>query len=94
MVKHAAKEGEPLLTAAERVERAFAKLTAGKEFTPDQQAWLRRIHGHLLANLSIERDDFDNVPVLLDAGGWSKADQVFNGRLPELIGRLNEAIAA
>jgi type I restriction enzyme R subunit len=94
MVKHAAKEGEPLLTAAERVERAFAKLTAGKSFTPEQQAWLGRIHGHLIANLSIERDDFDSIPVLLDAGGWSKADKVFNGKLPELISTLNEAIAA
>jgi len=30
MVKHAAKDGEPLLTALERVERAFKTLTAGR----------------------------------------------------------------
>jgi len=33
MIKHAAKEGEPLLTAEERVERAFAKVVTGKTFT-------------------------------------------------------------
>ena len=40
MVKHAAREQEPLLTAEERVERAFQKLTAGKQFTPEQEQWL------------------------------------------------------
>src|SRR5205807_10240670 len=40
MVKHAAKEEEPLLTAAERVDRAFAKITTGREFTEEQKKWL------------------------------------------------------
>ncbi len=48
MVKHAAKEEEPLLTAAERVERAFAKITAGQQFTEEQQKWLDRIRAHLV----------------------------------------------
>jgi hypothetical protein len=47
MVKHAADEGQPLLTAEERVNRALAKLSEGRTFTDDQRKWLDRI-GHAL----------------------------------------------
>jgi type I restriction enzyme R subunit len=94
MVKHAAREEEPLLTAAERVERAFARLTAGREFTAEQQAWLDRIRQHLTTNLTIDQEDFDDIPILQDAGGWGKANRVFVGELEELIEELNGAMAA
>jgi len=84
MVKHAARDEEPLLTAAERVERAFAKITADRQFTDEQQKWLDRIRAYLVAGLSIDRRDFDNVPVLLD----------FGRRLHELLNEINEALAA
>jgi type I restriction enzyme R subunit len=93
-VKHAAKESEPLLTAAERVGKAFDKLAAGKTFTAVQQAWLDRIRGHLVANLTIEQGDFDAIPVLSDPGGWGAANRVFDGKLEELVQALNEALAA
>ncbi len=94
MVKHAADEGEPLLTATERVERAFAKITAGRQFTEDQQKWLDRIRRHLVVSLSIDRKDFESVPVLLDPGGWKPADRVFAGQLNDILDQLNEALAA
>jgi type I restriction enzyme R subunit len=59
MVKHAAREQEPLLTAAERVDRALARIKAGRTFTQLQQQWLDRIRKHLITNLTIDRDDFD-----------------------------------
>ena len=94
MVKHAAKNEEPLLTAPERVERAFTKIAVGRQFTDEQKKWLDRIRAHLIVSLSIDRGDFENVPVLLDAGGWKPADRVFDGRLEKLIEDLNEAMAA
>jgi type I restriction enzyme R subunit len=94
MVKHAAREAEPLFTASERVGRAFAKLSEGRSFTPEQQKWLDRIRQHLEANLSIDRDDFENVPILNGAGGWSPANKVFDGRLAELVEELNASLAA
>jgi hypothetical protein len=69
MVKHAAKEDEPLYTASERVEPAFVNVTAGKSFTPNQQAWLDRIRQVMLANLSIDREDFDYQDALSARGG-------------------------
>jgi type I restriction enzyme R subunit len=94
MVKHAAKEQEPLLTAAERVERAFAQIKAGRLFTPEQEQWLGRIREHLIANLSIDEDDFENIPVLQQAGGWGKANRVFRGELKALLRSGNQAVAA
>ena len=94
MVKHAAEEEEPLLTSTERVDRAFRKIMGGRSFTAEQQRWLDRIRVHLVENLSIDRQDFDNVPVLSREGGWRAADRSFGGRLEELLSEVNEAIAA
>jgi len=94
MVKHAARDEEPLLTAEERVGRAFDLLTAKDTFTTEQQRWLERIRQHLIANLSIDEDDFENVPILQAAGGWGNANRAFKGKLPVLLKAFNEAIAA
>jgi type I restriction enzyme, R subunit len=95
MVKHAAKEEEPLLTASERVERAFKAVTAGHAFTPDQQKWLDRIREVMFQNLSIDQEDFEYQDALSGAGGWGAAKRLFGDQvLLDLIHRLNEAIAA
>jgi type I restriction enzyme R subunit len=93
MVKHAAREDEPLFTAEERVERAFERITAGHEFSSDQQQWLDRIRLHLIQNLSITQGDFDAIPVFADRGGWRRADSVFGGSLAGFIQKFNEEIA-
>jgi len=94
MVKHASRDREPLLTAEERVGKAFEQLTHGQEFTQDQQRWLDRIRQHLIANLSIDQEDFENVPVLQSAGGWGNANRAFKGKLLPFLREFNEAIAA
>lgn len=93
MVKHAANQQEPLYTAGDRVRLAMATMTTGKPFTPEQIQWLDRIEAHLVENLTIEQDDFDAVPVFNLAGGWGRANRVFDGKLPQMITQLNEAIA-
>jgi type I restriction enzyme R subunit len=94
MVKHAAREQEPLYTAEERVRQAFDKLTAGKSFNEEQSKWLDRIREHLIANLSIDKDDFEVVPIFTHFGGWGRANRAFNNELDGIIRDLNEAIAA
>jgi type I restriction enzyme, R subunit len=94
MVKHAANEEEPLYTAGERVQLAIARMTEGTAFTPEQLQWLNRIEGHLVENLTIEQEDFDALPVFTLAGGWGRANRVFEGKLPQMISQLNEAIAS
>lgn len=94
MVKHAAREQEPLLTASERVDRACMKLEVGRTFNPAQAAWMERIRQHLIVNLTIDEDAFEWAPVLVNRGGWGAANKAFDGALPEIIRNLNEAIAA
>jgi type I restriction enzyme R subunit len=95
MVKHAAREESPLLTSAERAALAFQNVTQGQTFTPEQQAWLDRIRTVMQANLSIDKEDFDNQPALSGPGGWGAARKAFGpDRLEELLHNLNEAIAA
>ncbi len=79
MVKHAANEQNPLLTASERVERAFAAVIDGRSFTQEQQHWLDRIRDHLRENLSIDREDFETLPIFTRYGGWGKVHGVFVG---------------
>jgi type I restriction enzyme R subunit len=93
MVKHAADKENPLLTASERVERAFATVTSGRKFTPEQEQWLERIKAHLTENLSINQEDFEILPVFTRFGGWKKANGIFFGELPQLIHSFNQAIA-
>lgn len=94
MVKHAARESEPMYTAAERVDRALDRMSARKYFTVEQSQWLARIRDHLIENLSIDAQDFDDVPVFARVGGWRQADRAFEGHLPDLVREMNEAIAA
>ena len=54
---------------------AMAKITSGKNFTPEQVQWLERIEGHLAENLTIDPDDFETLPVFNRVGGWGRAQQ-------------------
>ena len=94
MVKHAARESEPILTAAERVESAMAKIIAATDFNFEQLQWLDFIKDHLIENLTIGLDDFKYAPLFERNGGLGKANRVFEGRLEELIDEINYLIAA
>ena len=52
------------------------------------------IRQHLVQNLSIEREDFEDIPVLSDRGGWGRANRVFDGQLAELLDDLNKELVA
>jgi type I restriction enzyme, R subunit len=94
MVKHAADERQPLLTAEERVDKAFDRLTGGQTFTPDQQKWLDRIRDHLVENLSIDTEDFDIIPIFSREGGLGAVRRTFGPQLETILHELNGAIAA
>jgi len=95
MVKRAALEDAPLLTATERVDRALARVTAGHAFTPTQSEWLERIREVLQANLSIAKEDFEAQPALAHPGGWGAAERAFGrSNLERLIVEVNDALAA
>ena len=92
IVKHAAT-GEPLLSAEERVERAMARVCAGKTFTPEQERWLGLIRNHLVENLAIEQVDFDLIAFTRAGVTWGRVDRDFGGALAEVLAEINEAMA-
>jgi type I restriction enzyme R subunit len=94
MVKRAAIAESALLTAEERVDAAIQRIRVGHEFTRDQDLWLDYIRQHLVENLSIEKEDFDLIPVFSSHGGWGRADRVFDGKLPGLLAELNRELVA
>jgi type I restriction enzyme R subunit len=94
MVKHAADEGAPLLTAEARVDGALTSFSKGRQFTEAQVEWLKRIRAHLIENLSVGEDDFEIVPIFSRSGGWGRANKIFDGDLAAVLDELNERVAA
>jgi type I restriction enzyme, R subunit len=94
LVKHAAAEESPLLSAEGRVTAALARLEKKLTLSTEQQQWLMLIREHLISNLSLDEADFDNQPIFADRGGTARARKLFGKQLPTLIIRINEEIAA
>jgi type I site-specific restriction endonuclease len=84
---------------AAAIHRRFAAWLAGQErqrgapFSAEQQQWLELIRDHVAASLTIEREDFDDVP-FMQHGGLGRATQLFGDELPALLARINEELAA
>ncbi len=64
----------------------------GHTFTPEQKEWLKMIKDHIATSLSIEMDDFENVP-FYEKGGAIKIYQLFGDDLDWILGELNEVLA-
>ena len=96
IIHHAADGTDPLMSAEERVDRAIGRVWDGRaprELTPDQIKWLALIRRHLIANLTIERDDFELIGFQNAGATWGRVNNDFGGVLDEILVRLNEAIA-
>jgi type I restriction enzyme R subunit len=92
IVKHAA-QGTELLTAESRVTKAFERIRYGRQFTSEQEKWLELIRRHMVANLLLEKDDFDFHPIFSREGmSYNRLNQIFNGELDSIINELNEAV--
>ena len=94
MVKHAAKETEPLLSPEERVNQAIQKVTTGKNLNDEQQKWMEYIKEHLKQNMTLGEEDLQELPVFADRGGLNKFKKVFPADYPQIIYDINRAIAA
>lgn len=94
MVKHAANETEPLLSPAERVTKAIHNVTASKNLTEEQQKWMEYIREHLKFNMTLDEQDFRELPVFTDRGGLSRFKTAFGPEYTSIIREINLAIAA
>jgi type I restriction enzyme R subunit len=94
LVKHAAKDEAPILTAEERVDRAMGQLRAQHGFSEEQLQWFQLIREHLVKNLTIELDDFDLMPIFSDRGGLGRAKKLFEPNLRSMLKQINRELAA
>ena len=94
MVKHAAKESEPLLSPEERVNKAIQRVIGDKALNPEQRDWIEYIKQHLKQNMTLDENDLRELPVFTDRGGFAKFRRVFPDNFSNLILKINEAIAA
>jgi type I restriction enzyme R subunit len=94
MVKHAARETEPLLSPEERVNQAILKVTSGIELSIEQRKWMGYIKEHLKQNMTLDEDDFKGLPVFTDRGGFTRFKMVFPDNYKKIITEINSAIAA
>lgn len=78
-------------TPDERAYEALAKIRETVDLTPEQEKWLELIRAYLPRNLIISREDF-RMPPFSRAGGWSKANRVFGGKLEDLLQVINEVM--
>jgi type I restriction enzyme R subunit len=94
IIRHAAK-GDELLTAEQRVNKAFMRVKSNRRFNEEQDKWLELIRRHLTENLLMEKEDFDSLPIFTREGAsWGKLNKIFGGELETVIAEINTAVAA
>jgi type I restriction enzyme, R subunit len=98
LVRFALHEDDELVPFPDRVaERYRAWLlqqeNAGREFTPDQVAWLERIRDTIASSLGIARDDLIGPP-FAERGGLGRAVELFGADLDPLLDELTTVLGA
>jgi type I restriction enzyme R subunit len=95
LVRFALRKENELVPFAEGVKTRFAAWLGqqGRRFTAEQVKWLEMIREQVATSVEITMDDFDEVPFAQE-GGLGRAQQVFGGKLVEVLREVNEVLAA
>ena len=92
MVKHVAK-GIDIEDPEERAQNAIAIFRSGKTFNEEQEKWLSLIEDTLVKRIILDIEDFKDYP-FSNIGGEKRANQIFDGKLEEILEEINEAVLA
>lgn len=98
LIRFATHKDVELVPYGEQVRERFDNWLAqqgnrGRPFSEEQRHWLEMMRDHIATSLEIQLDDLDYAP-FAEAGGLGRAVQVFGSGLREVIGELNEVLAA
>ncbi|WP_225204463.1 type I restriction endonuclease subunit R [Novosphingobium huizhouense] len=99
LVRFALGQADALEPFASVVEQRFnlwlgREKKAGRDYTAEQEGWLRAIAAFIAANAEIAPADFQEVPSLADQGGLLKARPLFAPRFDEMLDDLQTALVA
>jgi type I restriction enzyme, R subunit len=83
--------GSPLVSYEERVKKAMQRIYQMQRWTGVQRQWLKRIEQQLNKEFIVDRDSLDRG-AFKAKGGFRIINKVFDGRLEELLGTLQEAV--
>lgn len=83
--------GSPLVPYEDRVERALERIMGSQEWTTKQKKWLDRIGKQLKKEVIVDREALDRGRFRKD-GGFSTLNKVFDGKLEQVLGDLNEEV--
>ncbi len=84
--------GDALVPYSERVSKAVERLLARQRWTDVQRKWLRRIGQQLERELVVDREALDREQFREQGGGFDRLNRVFEGRLLEVAGDLQDAL--
>jgi type I restriction enzyme, R subunit len=98
LVRHAIGLDELLQPYSEKVntrfkEWVFKKNAGHVQFSEEQMEWLRMIKDHIIASVTIEKDDFDYSP-FVDKGGLTKVYKLFGDELDNILEEINVELVA
>ncbi|SFU48972.1 DEAD/DEAH box helicase family protein [Halomonas korlensis] len=99
LVRYALGQADTLEPFGSAVERRFnlwlgREKKAGREYSAEQEEWLRTIAAYIAANAEIAPQDFMEAPSLADKGDILRARQVLGNGLNEMLNELQEALVA
>lgn len=83
--------GSPLEPYESRVDRALRTILACQAWTTPQREWLARIGKQLKLDTVVDRDALDHG-AFKSAGGFTRIDRVFDGKLAAVLGDLQDAL--
>lgn len=78
-----------LVSHKERIDNAFEKVYALKDWNKIQQKWLERFHAQLIAETVLSKEDLDKDP-FKEEGGFKRIDKIFENQLETLIQVIND----
>jgi type I restriction enzyme R subunit len=82
----------PLINPEERVEIAFRRIKNFWRFTEKQEKWLELIKKHVIKNLIIKKQDFEEQIFLYRKGTWEDWDIIFDHKLSKLLKVINKEV--
>jgi type I restriction enzyme R subunit len=99
LVRHALGQRETLQPLSADMAGRFnlwlgREETAGRQYTPDQRAWLEAIRDHVAANIDLTLADLQEQPGFSAKGGVFAARRAFGDGLDRIITDLPEALVA
>jgi type I restriction enzyme R subunit len=81
--------GDALEPWSVRVDRALARLRERQKWTQPQRQWLERI-GQVVKEMGVADESLLNEGRFADQGGAKRLNKVFDGKLADLLGDINE----